>query len=134
VIVLEKDAPRDALIAKILPEVVSINSDQHVLLAGYGMTNPSDDMSSSFNSILRTANALVDIDQFTHAQVPLINLPNEKGSGSCYGDSGGPAFLRERNINYIWGVLSRANCFGRSFYTDLRPHLDWINSVVDHRN
>lgn len=55
-------------------------------------------------------------------------LIGDEEAGTCYGDSGGPAFTRIVDSERLLGVLSSgvpASC-GVGWYTDVSQHVDWL--------
>ncbi|MBO9665372.1 MAG: trypsin-like serine protease [Bdellovibrio sp.] len=66
-----------------------------------------------------------------------VILDQSQGKGACHGDSGGPAFLNVRGVEYLWGVTSRGSgkdgiddCSDMSIYTKANDQLDFINSTL----
>uniref|UniRef100_W5MLG1 Complement component 1, s subcomponent.2 n=1 Tax=Lepisosteus oculatus TaxID=7918 RepID=W5MLG1_LEPOC len=66
----------------------------------------------------------------------------EKGKDSCYGDSGGPFFLREfrrgpggeieRGPFRLYGIVSWGlYCQERGYYTKVDNYLDWIREIIE---
>jgi secreted trypsin-like serine protease len=53
---------------------------------------------------------------------------DEKKTGTCSGDSGGPAFIEKDGVLYLAGVTSRGDllCNDTGIYTMVPYHLDWI--------
>lgn len=68
----------------------------------------------------------------------LIEFDQRDRTGTCFGDSGGPAFITEnskrfiiaidRSIKYRPSLVSNkyGMCFTKSQLTDIRPYLTWI--------
>ncbi len=54
----------------------------------------------------------------------------ENGTGSCYGDSGGPAYVSSGGRLQVIGATSRGQtgCQGSSIYTNVAYHLNWLRS------
>lgn len=57
---------------------------------------------------------------------------DERKSGTCSGDSGGPAFIFKDNKYYLFGVTSRggALCDDVGVYTNALEYIDWINETI----
>ena len=55
-------------------------------------------------------------------------LDESKGTATCSGDSGGPAYLKVGNEYYLAGVTSRGSllCNQEGVYTDILFHKTWI--------
>ena len=71
-------------------------------------------------------------------QVPVIAvgdfefMTDEKKTGSCHGDSGGPAFILEGGKLYLAGITSRgeASCRGAGIYGMPAAEIEWIKRVI----
>jgi secreted trypsin-like serine protease len=52
------------------------------------------------------------------------------GTGSCYGDSGGPAYVSSGGRLQVIGATSRgqSGCQGSSIYTNVAYHLNWLEN------
>jgi secreted trypsin-like serine protease len=67
-----------------------------------------------------------------------VQLDQTKGTGTCFGDSGGPAYIKMNGKLYLWGVASRVyngpqgHCSTYSTYTNVLPYQDWFKLVFDH--
>jgi len=65
-----------------------------------------------------------------------IVLDQSKGTGSCHGDSGGPAFLKQADGTLLQiGVASRGtdkigNCTEKGIYTNVAAQRGWIDAAV----
>lgn len=68
--------------------------------------------------------------KFTYASEFVLD---EKKSGTCSGDSGGPAFIEENGKIYLAGITSRGDflCNGIGVYTSVPAFIDWIISHVE---
>ena len=53
---------------------------------------------------------------------------DEKNSGTCEGDSGGPVFVEENGVQYLVGITSRGDllCNGIGIYTAVPSFIEWI--------
>ena len=68
----------------------------------------------------------------TQAQVKTIFdhefVLDEKKTGTCEGDSGGPVFIEENGVQYLVGITSRGDllCNGIGIYTAVPSFIEWI--------
>lgn len=62
-----------------------------------------------------------------------IVLNESQGTGTCAGDSGGPAYLENDGKYYLFGITSRGSplCDGVGIYTNAVYYKSWINKYVD---
>lgn len=99
---------------------------QKVSMLGYGVT---DGLSEKGAGKLRETNSVV-IDQ--HSSTEFIT--DGEISSVCFGDSGGPSFLKVNNEFIQWGVassvLSRA-CDEASIHTGVMKYESWIKSAAN---
>lgn len=71
-------------------------------------------------------------------QVPVVAvgefefMTDEKKTGSCHGDSGGPAFIMEDGKLYLAGITSRgeASCRGAGIYGMPAAEIEWIKKTI----
>jgi secreted trypsin-like serine protease len=158
----EGDLPEGYQAAEMLTDDSLLKAGTVVTLAGYGTTfvkktpvdpakypNLDDAIASGAVScnyaktacfIVRNQNenilkkTLVEVTQNFGATE--VILDQSKGKGACHGDSGGPAFLNVRGVEYLWGVTSRGSgkdgiddCSEMSIYTKANDHQDFINQT-----
>lgn len=79
----------------------------------------------------------------------LLRMAGEPGSGSCHGDSGGPAFIRQKGGFQLLGATVGVSLdlmpdlrdvgaklceSGQVLYTDLRDYRPWIEAVMSKSN
>ncbi|WP_445277284.1 trypsin-like serine protease [Streptomyces sp. DSM 41033] len=106
-----------------------------VRIMGWGMTCDDTDNAACFSTRLREADTVVQ---------PMSRCPSAEPDGSelCVGsddgsvaasnmDSGGPALVRDGGRWAVAGVVSGPDESGRTLYTDVTRHADWINGIVD---
>lgn len=96
-----------------------------ILVAGYGVT---DGKAGTGSGILRqTMSSIVG----TASKTEMVT--DEHKSGACFGDSGGPAFVKEGNDLAQWGVASSVNnpaCNELSVHTNLQSYEAWIRTTA----
>lgn len=79
---------------------------------------------------LRTTTAPVSFIHETEIRL------NEKQSGTCNGDSGGPAYLLKDGVYYLFGVTSRGSelCNEVGVYTNALAWKTWIDETIASLN
>ncbi len=99
---------------------------QKTLMMGYGVT---DGDTESGSGELRETNSTI-INRHSSTEI----LSDGQKSGVCFGDSGGPAFVKINDRFIQWGVASSVtnrSCNEASIHTELMKYLPWIhNSII----
>ncbi len=85
-------------------------------LAGFGQTQSGGSGRLYYTSVGVTSKTSNEITVY------------KGGTGSCYGDSGGPAYVTSGSSLQVIGATSRgqAGCGGSSVYTNVAYHLSWL--------
>jgi secreted trypsin-like serine protease len=112
-------------VAKILNEKIQLKVGQKIVLVGFGVTAGNDDDSAGI--LRRTVTEISSISSSTEV------VSDGREHGVCFGDSGGPAFLKKGKQFYQWGVassVSRKTCDDLMIHTDVRPYRQWIKDNV----
>lgn len=129
IVKLYAEAPRDAVSASIAGPDTNLNTGDMLVIAGFGSTQAD----AADAGILRKATIpLTAVDQ----ELSLLRFTEQARSpefkGSCFGDSGGPAYLVKDDQLLVVGVASGGDyrCRERSIYTDVRNYKKWIMSVI----
>ncbi|MFS4458583.1 S1 family peptidase [Bdellovibrio sp. HCB2-146] len=125
---------------EIAPEKFPLKEGYKFTAVGYGRTlgrTPSSPQDKQGMARLRS----------THLAVTALSddgryflIKQSSDAGVCSGDSGGPALMRYRNVNYIVGVLSAVvwsgqikdgdTCADRARYMRVSGYADWINKSL----
>ncbi len=125
---------------------LQVTGSDTLLMAGYGRTTES----AKDNGILRftetPAYNLLGNIYFPHSkeyvEVDRTLILDQRRTGVCIGDSGGPLYIKSPFGLTLIGVTSMgvdntsANskgekvCQGVALFTDIRAHLDWIRETV----
>ncbi|ASD62905.1 serine protease [Bdellovibrio bacteriovorus] len=81
----------------------------------------------SGDGVLRQTKAPISSVQETE-----VRLDESKGSGTCAGDSGGPAYVDIKGELFLFGVTSRGSalCDSVGVYTNAVYYADWIKSTM----
>jgi secreted trypsin-like serine protease len=90
----------------------------NLALAGFGQTQAGGSGRLYYTS--------VGVSSQTSSEITVY----ENGTGSCYGDSGGPAYVSSGSRLQLIGATSRgqSGCTGSSIYTNVAYHLNWLRS------
>jgi secreted trypsin-like serine protease len=117
--------------AELLPESSRLENGERVVLAGFGITDAETKQGSG---ILREAT--VSIANASLGKTEVV-LDQTHGQGACHGDSGGPAFLKNGNTNYLWGVTSRGypnrasdDCAHDVVYTKIDSQMAFLQEAI----
>lgn len=128
--VLSEDAPPVAMVPVIMGcEVDELVPGKEIYLAGFGQ---SDEVSGSGGGTKRWTTNTVDSISYDYGSIYL----NGSGTGSCYGDSGGPAYVQLsdgtwRVIAAVQGPHPNApplGCGHGGTYTLIHTEMDWIEA------
>ncbi|MBZ6097164.1 trypsin-like serine protease [Streptomyces olivaceus] len=104
-----------------------------VRIMGWGMTCDDTDDAACFPTRLREADTVVQ---------PISTCPSAAPGGElCIGsrdgsvaasnmDSGGPALVRDGGQWAVAGVVSGPDASGKTLYSDVTKHADWINGII----
>jgi len=129
---LSEDAPADFKLAR-LPSSstdAALKPGVKVLQIGFGKAEANRNATKDTSGILRSVSGIALIEKSADGRELHFN---EATKGSCNGDSGGPAFIRDTDGKLTQvGLDSRGNledtCLGVGIYTNVAVHVDWIKS------
>ncbi len=95
-----------------------------VELVGYGMTDASDPAHAGVKH--HGAAELVRVDDYE------LWIGRRGQQQNCYGDSGGPGYVRDGTGRHLVGIVSRGSlgCDEGAIDTRVDAHLDWIASIA----
>ncbi len=157
-IYFEGDLPAGYKQADIMFHANDLKKDTQVIIAGYGVTqvgwaDVKYKKSEKFHEKMMAGEVFCDVETLDHdghptcielsmsgegelrktqASIKYISqsefVLDEKKSGTCVGDSGGPVFLEKEGRLYLVGVTSRGDllCDGEGVYTSLPSFMNWI--------
>lgn len=127
---------------EIAPEKFPLKEGYKFTAVGYGRTDgntPASPQDKQGMARLRS----------THLGVSVLSddgnyflIKQNSDAGVCDGDSGGPALMHYRGVNYVVGVLSAVvwsgqikngnTCADRARYMRVSGYADWINRSLKH--
>jgi secreted trypsin-like serine protease len=102
-----------------------VSEGDSVYFIGYGVTNGKSQKGSG---ILRATTT-----QIIGEQSPTETITDGQKTSVCFGDSGGPAFVKVKNKFLQWGVASSVlnqTCNEASIHTNIMTYLNWIRNEV----
>lgn len=123
----EGEAPAGYHPLKLLLEDQALQARTRVVFAGYGFNNVNP---PGGNGTLRFTTVLL---KDTHSAGTEV-LADERFSGTCNIDSGGPGFIKLGDEYFVWGITSRGDpgCVGEGHYTKIPSYLGWIQNRLEH--
>ncbi len=117
--------PADAAPVALADQKIELKTGTPVLLVGYGVTSGLEKKGAgTLRSTESKVNAILSPSQV---------LTDGRARGVCFGDSGGPAFIRNAKAFIQWGIASsvtRESCDEESIHTDVRPYRKWISKIA----
>ena len=102
-----------------------LEKGREVLLAGYGVTNGD---SHTGSGVLRQT-----VSQVMGLKSKTQTITDGRKSSVCFGDSGGPGFIKEGNFYVQWGVANsvmNSSCNEASIHTNVLSYEKWIKSTA----
>lgn len=125
IVEFEGGLPEGYAPAELLSDSSVLKDGVSVILAGYGVTNGSEQTGDGF---LRKTRAPIADAGFADTEIST----DERRHGTCSIDSGGPAFIDMGGKIYLWGVTSRGDekCRGEGIYTKISSFRSWVDSVI----
>lgn len=139
--------------AEFLSDESLLKTDAQVIVAGYGVNLVESEevtpkKNQKFQKMLNSGEVVCDGDQtlclritasgdgiLRKGSAPISRIYNSEivlneanASGTCSGDSGGPAFIEKNGKLYFFGVTSRGSllCNDVGLYTNALSYKDWI--------
>ena len=117
--------PKGFQAVRLASQGLDLRNGTEVLLVGYGVTNGSTHAGSG---TLRETTSQV-IGQKSARQT----MTDGRQSSVCFGDSGGPGFVKQGNSFVQWGVASSVSneaCNESSIHTNVFGYEKWIKSTA----
>ncbi|MDO9183844.1 MAG: trypsin-like serine protease [Bacteriovorax sp.] len=111
---------------KLADEKLKLNIGQKVLMMGFGVTNGTS--RSGSGKLRQTESTILE----EHSLTEIITDAHK--SSVCFGDSGGPAFIKTGNDFIQWGVASsvlNSSCNQASIHTGLMKYRGWIKTTSE---
>jgi uncharacterized protein (TIGR03382 family) len=116
----------------ILRDSLAIGSQ--VLEVGYGVSDNNDGGGGILRQVTKTTADCAGANDPGISGANLICMNAGDGKGSCYGDSGGPAFATINNQRVVAGVTSGGSgeqCgAGWDLYTSVKAEIDFVDSTM----
>lgn len=142
---LAQNIPASYQPAQLLADANAIQDGASVLLAGYGINVPiSNDTQNEGAGRLRKVEQKIIVAK--RPLSPTEMLIDIKGHGSCFGDSGGPAYFQTKNGLIVAGIVShmtekdrlpddhghaKYGCIVDMAYTRVPDFMAWIQAALN---
>lgn len=125
---------------------LQISGTENLLMAGYGRTSENGDDTGVLRFTETSAKNLLSSIYLPHTRqnvtVDKTWMLDQRSTGVCLGDSGGPLYLQTSRGLILIGITSlgvdntsansngEKTCQGVALFTDVRAHLDWIQQSM----
>lgn len=113
--------------AKVSISAALLQKEMTVLQIGFGMSNPEE---KSGSGILRNSETTI-LGATGPSQ---IVVEQRQGRGVCFGDSGGPSFVKVNDEFVVWGVASAVTanpqCREYGIYTNVSAYGEWLKEAA----
>lgn len=119
------DLPEGYKPVKLADENLKLKMGEKVLMIGYGVTNGDSETGSG--KLRQTTSEIIE----RHSPTEIIT--DGQKSSVCFGDSGGPAFIKSGKEYVQWGVASSVtnkSCDEASIHTEVMKYEQWIHSSI----
>lgn len=119
------DLPEGFVRVKLADDKLILKNGQKVIMAGYGVTEGEDQIGAG--KLRQTITEIID----RHSETEILTDGHK--SSVCFGDSGGPAFIKIDNDLVQWGVASSVTnlaCDDTSIHTEIMKYKSWISTSV----
>jgi secreted trypsin-like serine protease len=124
-LVFEGEAPANYAPVKLASRKRVLKEGTKIVLAGYGVDRPNGHEGAG--TLRRTEVEILKPD----FSPTTITVNQRNGTGACFGDSGGPAFVKTKGgALRLVGLTSGGNdCADFGIYTKVAAYLEWIKST-----
>lgn len=111
--------------AALIPQSVGLTAGLVVEVAGFGVTTPG----ASIQTAIKLHKAFSRIHGRYDSNTWLLDGSK---SSTCYGDSGGPAFIHYKGKTYVWGVTNAelGRCARLMVHADIRAFQPWLSDQI----
>ena len=115
--------------AKHVPVALAEASEgMEVIVTGYGVTGERRSDSGTLRTVETTVGRLMDSSKEF--------MSSRDGKGACFGDSGGPVYIKDNGGYKVIGATSRGTSCeaGDGIYTDVGKHKEWLQQAFSELN
>ena len=129
IVTLSADAPKDYAAVDLITPSAEINPGDLLTIVGFGSTGADTKDAGVLRMAKLTVSSVMAEENFIRF---VEHAFSTEFKGSCFGDSGGPAFIKVGDRSVVAGIAHGGDyrCRERSLYTDIRPYSVWIKSKI----
>lgn len=141
---LVKTVPAEQMVASFVADTMTLLPNLPVTAIGYGVTGTSNSDSGTKRRtdsfVMNIINATNYATSTLRNQIRIVD-PSGNGRGGCYGDSGGPGFIKDtpRVFGVVQGVHpsiqgGAPNCERADYnYTLIAPFIPWLEQQIGYK-
>jgi hypothetical protein len=139
---VSQNIPSSQNVASFVSDAARLTMGTPVSAIGYGVTGTNNQDSGTKRRTETQVVNLINPTNYPNARLDnQVRVRDSNGRGACYGDSGGPGFLKDapQVFGLVQGAASvtsgvSANCEAADYnYTLVAPYLGWVEEKIGYK-